>query len=289
MSDPVSPTTFSPALSKEFNATVYLKPEIHSATGSYKDRMAAAAVAEALQAGASEGGRDLERQPGHRDRPCGAGRGHSPGSSSPRSTSCPSIATNSAPRRRLADRARHEGPLTAAFHERVAEGYFPLSVVPEDRGRQVAGGQKRLCRHRPRNRRGPRRGARLPDPARLLRRRLRGHPAGLPGNGARARHGIPKFLMVRATNAEDVAFSITADITTPEVAATLEATRGVSMYFPNRGFPRRAAHRPRARASISNPPPPRRSSRCANGPPIPASPPAAPSSCCSRPKHRDAR
>ena len=54
MSKPVSPTTFSPALSQEFNAQVYLKPEIHSPTGSYKDRMAAAAVAEALQAGAQK-------------------------------------------------------------------------------------------------------------------------------------------------------------------------------------------------------------------------------------------
>ena len=35
MSTPVSPTTFSPALSKEFAAKVHLKAEIHGATGSY--------------------------------------------------------------------------------------------------------------------------------------------------------------------------------------------------------------------------------------------------------------
>ena len=47
---------------------------------------------------------------------------------------------------------------------------------------------------------------------------------------------IPKFIMIRATYAEDVAFSITSDITTPEVAATLAATNGVSMYFKNADF-----------------------------------------------------
>jgi threonine synthase len=53
MSAPVSPTLFSPELSQEFGLRIFLKPEIHSPTGSYKDRLGPAAIAEALQAGAA--------------------------------------------------------------------------------------------------------------------------------------------------------------------------------------------------------------------------------------------
>ena len=54
MSTPASPTTFSPALSQAFNAKVYLKPEIHGATKSYKDRIGPAAISEAIRAGATK-------------------------------------------------------------------------------------------------------------------------------------------------------------------------------------------------------------------------------------------
>ena len=53
MSNPASPTTCHPELSRQFGLRIFLKPEIHSATGSYKDRLAPAAIAEAIQAGAT--------------------------------------------------------------------------------------------------------------------------------------------------------------------------------------------------------------------------------------------
>ena len=235
MSTPVSPTMFSPALSKEFNAKVHLKAEIHGATGSYKDRIGPAAVAEALKAGAakvvvtSSGNQGLAIA--HAAKAAGV--------------PCVVLATQDilpAYKRELrrlgADlqlvpdmKAR-----TALLYEKIAEGYFPLSVAPEDRGRKVQPGKSGYA-----------------EIAREIVDALGAAPdylilpvcfgdgctGLLPGFRELARERgtrIPKFIMVRATYAEDVAFSITSDRTTPEVASTLEATQGVSMHFTNAEF-----------------------------------------------------
>jgi threonine synthase len=235
MSQPVSPTTFSPALSQEFNAKVYLKPEIHSATGSYKDRMAPAAVAEALHAGAKKA---VVTSSGNQ----GIAIAHAA-----QAAGLPVlvIATQHIlpfyrdELRRFGAELQIVPDMKARsdrFHGRAAEGYFPLSVVPEDRGLKVQAGKNGYAAI-----------------AREIVAALGAAPDFLIlpvcfGDGcsgilrgfqemARARGtGIAKFIMVRARNTEDVAFSITADITTPEVEATLEATQGVSMYFTNAEF-----------------------------------------------------
>lgn len=235
MSAPLSPTIFSPALSQEFNAKVYLKPEIHSATGSYKDRLGPAAVAEAIQAGAtkvvvtSSGNQGLAIA--HAARAAGI--------------PCLVLATQHilpVYRDALRDLGADLQTVpdmqarTVALHEKIKEGWFPVSVAPEDRGRRTQPGKSGYAAI-----------------AREIVDALGAAPDFLIlpvcfGDGcagillgfqqlARERGtAIPKFIMVRATYAEDVAFSITSDITTPEVASTLEATCGVSMYFKNADF-----------------------------------------------------
>lgn len=232
---PASPTTFSPGLSREFGLRIYLKPEIHSATGSYKDRLGPAAVAEAIQAGAtkvvatSSGNQGLAIA--HAARAAGI--------------PCLILATQHilpVYRDALRDLGAELQTVpdmkarTVALHGKIQEGWFPLSVAPEDRGRRVQLGKSGYAAI-----------------AREIVEALGAAPDWLIlpvcfGDGCAgillgfqqlAREqgtAIPRFLMVRATYAEDVAFSITSDITTPEVAATLEATRGVSMYFKNADF-----------------------------------------------------
>lgn len=235
MSNPASPTTFSPALSQEFNAQIYLKPEIHSPTRSYKDRIGPAAVAEAIQAGAtkvvvtSSGNQGLAIA--HAARAAGI--------------PCVVLATQDILPAYKQELRRLGADLqlvpdmkarTARLYAKIAEGYFPLSVAPEDRGRKVQPGKSGYAAI-----------------AREIVAALGAAPAALIlpvcfGDGctgilrgfqelARERGtGIPKFVMVRATYAEDVAFSITSDRTTPEVASTLAATGGLSMHFTNAEF-----------------------------------------------------
>lgn len=232
---PASPTLFSPALSNAHRVRVYLKPEIHSATGSYKDRLAPAAVAEAIQAGAtkvvatSSGNQGLAIA--HAARTAGL--------------PCLVLATRQIlPVYRAAlrdlgadlDIVPDMQARTAALHEKIAAGWFSLSVAPEDRGRRTQPGKSGYAAI-----------------AREIVDALGAAPDFLIlpvcfGDGcagillgfrelARERGtAIPKFVMVRARSSEDVAFSITADATTPEVASTLETTRGVSMYFLNADF-----------------------------------------------------
>lgn len=235
MSVPASPTTFSPGLSNEFGVQVYLKPEIHSATGSYKDRLGPAAIAEAIQTGAtkvvvtSSGNQGLAIA--HAARAAGL--------------PCLVIATQHIwPVYRDALRDLGAGlqtvpdmaARTAALHEKIAAGWFPVSVAPEDRGRRVQPGKSGYAAI-----------------AREIVDALGAAPDWLIlpvcfGDGcagillgfqqlARERGtAIPRFLMIRARSSEDVAFSITADATTPEVASTLDATDGVSMFFQNPDF-----------------------------------------------------
>ncbi len=65
MPAPLCSPQFSPALSKEFNAQIYLKPEIHSAPGSDKDRLGPATVAvfPASRSGALYGSHGAPRAP----------------------------------------------------------------------------------------------------------------------------------------------------------------------------------------------------------------------------------
>ena len=235
MTVPLSPTTFSPELSKEFGLQVYFKPEIHSATGSYKDRLGPAAIAEAMQAGAakvvvtSSGNQGLAIA--HAARAAGL--------------PCLVLATQhilpvyrdalrdlGAELQTVPDMAAR----TAALHAKIAEGWFPVSVAPEDRGQRTQPGKRGYAAI-----------------AREIVEALGAAPDFLIlpvcfGDGcagillgfqqlARERGtAIPKFVMIRARSSEDVAFSITADATTPEVAATLAATAGVSMFFLNPDF-----------------------------------------------------
>ncbi len=235
MSNPASPTTYHPELSRQFGLRIFLKPEIHSATGSYKDRLAPAAVAEAVRSGAkrvvvtSSGNQGLAIA--HAARAAGI--------------PCLVLATQHilpVYRDALRDLGAELQTVpdmkarTAALHEKIEEGWFPLSVAPEDRGRRVQLGKSGYAAI-----------------AREIVDALGTAPDFLLlpvcfGDGcagillgfqqlARERGtAIPKFIMVRARSSEDVAFSITADITTPEVASTLAATDGVSMYFKNADF-----------------------------------------------------
>lgn len=235
MTASLSPTMFSPELSREFGLQIYLKPEIHSATGSYKDRLGPAAVAEAIAAGAtkvvatSSGNQGLAIA--HAARAAGL--------------PCLILATRHilpVYRDTLRDLGAELQTVpdmkarTAALHAKIAEGWFPLSVAPEDRGRQVQQGKSGYAAI-----------------AREIVDALGAAPDFLIlpvcfGDGcagillgfqqlARERGtAIPKFIMIRARSSEDVAFSITADATTPEVASTLAATDGVSMYFQNADF-----------------------------------------------------
>lgn len=50
----LSPTLLNEKLSEEIGSSVYLKPEIYSLTGSYKDRLAASAIARAVKEGISK-------------------------------------------------------------------------------------------------------------------------------------------------------------------------------------------------------------------------------------------
>ena len=235
MTVPLSPTTFSSELSREFGIQVYFKPEIHSATGSYKDRLGPAAIAEAMQAGAakvvvtSSGNQGLAIA--HAARAAGL--------------PCLVLATQhilpvyrdalrdlGAELQTVPDMAAR----TAALHAKIAEGWFPVSVAPEDRGQRTQPGKRGYAAI-----------------AREIVEALGAAPDFLIlpvcfGDGcagillgfqqlARERGtAIPKFVMIRARSSEDVAFSITADATTPEVAATLAATAGVSMFFLNPDF-----------------------------------------------------
>ena len=235
MPAPLSPTQFSATLSREFNAKIYLKPEIHSPTGSYKDRIGPAAVAEALQAGAK---RVVLTSSGNQGLAVAR-------AAQAAGLPCRIIATRHILPVYQQGLERFGAELeivpdmkvrSVRFHERIAAGWFPLSVVPEDRGRRVQPGKSGYAAI-----------------AREIVEALGATPDFLIlpvcfGDGcsgillgfrelARERGtGIPKFIMVRATYAEDVAFSITADRTTPEVASTLEATQGVSMFFTNAEF-----------------------------------------------------
>ena len=235
MSKPVSPTVFSPALSQEFNAQVYLKPEIFSPTGSYKDRIGVAAVAEALQAGARKVGVTSSGNQGLAIARAAQAAG----------IPCLVLAVRDILPAYQAELQRFGASLelvpdmktrSVRLHEREAEGWFPLSVVPEDRGKRVQPGKSGYAAI-----------------AREIVEALGAAPDFLIlpvcfGDGctgilggfrelARARGtGIPRFVMVRATYAEDVAFSITSDRTTPEVAEVLAATQGLSMYFTNGDF-----------------------------------------------------
>ena len=210
MSAPASPTLFSPTLSNAYHVRVYLKPEIYSATGSYKDRLGPAAVAEAIQAGAtkvvatSSGNQGLAIA--HAARAAGI--------------PCLILATRHIlPVYR--DALRELGAelqtvpdmkaRTAALHEKIKEGWFPVSVAPEDRGRRVQPGKSGYA-----------------SIAREIVDALGAAPDFLIlpvcfGDGcagillgfqqlARERGtAIPKFIMVRARSSEDVAFSIIAD------------------------------------------------------------------------------
>jgi threonine synthase len=232
---PRSPTRFSARLSQEFNAKVYLKPETHSATGSYKDRIGPAAVAEALQAGAtkvvvaSSGNQGLAIA--HAARAAGL--------------PCLVLAVEDilpayqSELHRLGATLERVPDMTTRsirLHEREAEGWFALSVAPEDRGRRRQPGKNGYAEiaHEIVAALGA-----APDILILPVCFGDGCSGILLGFRELARErgtGIPQFIMVRATYSEGVAFSITSDLTTPEVASTLEATQGLSMYFTNEEF-----------------------------------------------------
>lgn len=235
MSCPVSPTIFSAPLSKEFGANIYLKPEIFSVTKSYKDRIGPAAVAEAIQAGAkkvvvtSSGNQGLAIA--HAAQAAGipclvlAVRDILPAYK--QQLQCLGAQLELVPDMKVR---------SVRLHEREAEGWFALSVIPEDRGRRVQPGKRGYAAIA---REIVEALGRAPDflilPA-CFGDGSTGILRGFRELAAERGTGIPRFVMLRATYAEEVAFSITSDITTPEIAAALEATQGISMYFTNEEF-----------------------------------------------------
>lgn len=235
MSEPISPTILSQCYTDLIGSPVYIKAEIHSPTGSYKDRMAAAAIEEALAAGAdkvvltSSGNQGLAIA--HAAKKAGL--------------SCLVVSTKhilpvyrEELKRLGAGLELTEDMKTRSirFHERVAEGWFPLSVVPEDRGKEIQAGKSGYA-----------------VIAREIVEALGQAPEflilpscfgdGCTGilKGFQALQeekgtGIPRFFLLRATSDVDIAFSITADFTTPEVAYVEETTNGRSIFYQHDDF-----------------------------------------------------
>jgi len=140
MTTPISPTILSPHYTETIGVPVYIKPEIHSPTGSYKDRMATEAIEESRAAGATKVVLTSSGNQGVAIAYAAQAVG----------MPCLVVSTKHILPiyREELNRLGAELELTpdmksrsACFHERVAEGYFPLSVVPEDRGQLVQAGK----------------------------------------------------------------------------------------------------------------------------------------------------
>jgi len=235
MTAPISPTLLNERLTQEIGVPVYLKPEIHSATGSYKDRMAAAAVEEAKAAGAS---RAVLTSSGNQ----GVAIAYA---AKEAGLPCLVVSTKHILPIYREELERLGAELetvpdmqarSACFHEKVAEGYFPLSVVPEDRGKEIQAGKSGYAAI-----------------AREILEELGKAPEFLilpvcfgdgcsgilKGFQALAEErgtAIPRFILLRATSDVDIAYSITADITTPEVAWVEETTHGRSIFYQHEDF-----------------------------------------------------
>jgi len=235
MTTPISPTLLNERLTREIGVPVYLKPEIHSATGSYKDRMAAAAVQEAKAAGAT---RAVLTSSGNQ----GVAIAHA---AKEAGLPCLVISTQHILpiyRKELEHLGTNLETVpdmparSARFHEKVAEGYFPLSVVPEDRGKEIQAGKSgyaAIAREIVEELGEAPEFLILPvcfgDGCSGI---LKGFQALAEERGTR----IPKFILLRATSDVDIAYSITADITTPEVAWVEETTGGRSLFYQTEDF-----------------------------------------------------
>jgi threonine synthase len=235
MTAPISPTLLNDRFTKEIGVPVYIKPEITSATGSYKDRMAAAAIEEAQAANAS---RVVLTSSGNQ----GVAIAYA---AQKAGLPCVVVSTKHILPiyREELQRLGAELELTPdmksrsdRFHERVAEGWFPLSVVPEDRGNKIQAGKSGYAAI-----------------AREIVEALGKAPEFLIlpscfGDGCsgilkgfqalQEERGtlIPKFILLRAKSDVDIAFSITANITTPEVASVEETTGGRSIFYQHEDF-----------------------------------------------------
>jgi len=235
MTTPISPTILSERFTKEIGVPVYIKPEIHSPTGSYKDRMATEAIEESRAAGATKVVLTSSGNQGVAIAYAAQAVG----------MPCLVVSTKHILPiyREELNRLGAELELTpdmksrsACFHERVAEGYFPLSVVPEDRGQLVQAGKSGYAAI-----------------AREIVDELGKAPEFLIlpscfGDGCTGilkgfqtlaeERGtiIPKFFLLRATSDVDIAYSITADITTPEVASVEKTTNGRSIFYQHEDF-----------------------------------------------------
>jgi len=235
MTKPISPTLLNDRFTKEIGVPVYIKPEIYSATGSYKDRMAQAAIEEAQAAGAS---RVVLTSSGNQ----GVAVAHAA-----REAGLPCLVVSTKhilpiyheELKRLGAELELTPDMKSRsdhFHQRVAEGWFPLSVVPEDRGKEIQAGKSGYAAI----------ACEIVDelgqaPEFLILPSCFGDGCSgiLKGFQALKKERgtlIPKFILLRATSDVDIAFSITANITTPEVASVEETTSGRSIFYQHEDF-----------------------------------------------------
>lgn len=235
MTSPISPTLLNDRFTQEIGVPVYIKPEIFSATGSYKDRMATAAVEEARAAGAS---RVVLTSSGNQ----GVAIAHAAQAAG---LPCLVVSTKHIlpVYRDELKRLGAELELTPdmkgrsdRFHERVAEGWFPLSVVPEDRGKEIQAGKSGYAAIA---REIVEALGKAPEFLILPSCFGDGSSGILKGFQSLAEErgtGIPRFFLLRAKSDVDIAYSITADITTPEVTWVEDTTGGRSLFYPHEDF-----------------------------------------------------
>ncbi len=227
MSKHLSPTYLDQALSDHFGVRVYLKPEIYSATGSYKDRMAVFAVRRAVADGAT---RVVVASSGNQ----GYAIAHAARAAG---LECVVVTTEDMlPFYRQAIRgvgatlqmAPAMESRAAVLQEVARAGYYPLSVSPEQRGPREQPGLEGYARM------AEEMVEALGQPPNMLILPVcygDGCAGMVRGFQRCAPAALPRFLMVRARLPEgQLAYSIATNHTTPEVVR-MEREHGAASIF----------------------------------------------------------
>lgn len=231
-----SPTFLSEPLSKEVGAAVYLKPEIYSITGSYKDRLAASAIQSALKNGARK---VVVASTGNQGLAVAAAA---------KSAGIPTVVVTTKdlpPYYKLAledlgaeiNMVSDMESRIKRFEEHIKDGYYPLSVNPDERAIKTQPGVEGY-----------------EDIATEIVEVLEDVPSLiiLPtcyGDGCtgilqgfrkvkeKFDGRIPKFLLVRAKIPEgDNAISIVTNRTTPQIEALQSEVQAESLFLSNDEF-----------------------------------------------------
>lgn len=231
-----SPLFLSSRLSGETGAKVHLKLELYSATGSYKDRMASCAVADAIDAGASK---VVVTSSGNQGLAIAS-------ASRAKGLSCTVLSTEGISPIYRTELLKQNAELVTLpdmsarskkFRELVADGYFPLSVDPDDRGRTEQLGKRgyEAIAYETVETLGH-----SPDffvmPV-CYGDGVSGILRGFQNLSREKGTSVPWFFMVRATVKDGpIAYSIVTDRTTPEVTEVESQLLGESIFLNNDEF-----------------------------------------------------